>query len=124
MTVPDQCAGQKGRCKACNHPLIVPAAATAASAAATAGDTGPIRFLCPSCRRLLRVPARFAGRSSQCPGCSSPVVVPAASTAEAPAPAPPPGDLWAPGAAPPAGVDPASGAAPLPLAAPPDGVGT
>src|SRR5262245_22833586 len=41
MTLPDQYAGQKARCKACGHKLIVPAAPQPNSAPSSAGDESP-----------------------------------------------------------------------------------
>lgn len=38
-----------------------------------------IRFPCPQCQRVLKVGDQFSGRQSKCPGCQSPVTVPAES---------------------------------------------
>lgn len=38
-----------------------------------------IRFACPQCRKMLKVGDKFAGKTSKCPGCASPVTVPAVS---------------------------------------------
>jgi serine/threonine protein kinase len=47
-----------------------------------------IRFSCPECGLVFKVKETFAGRKSSCPTCKHPLVVPAASAAEAsPAPA-------------------------------------
>jgi hypothetical protein len=52
-----------------------------------------IRFSCPACQRVLRVDEQFAGRQAKCPGCATPVTVPAKEAAPAdvmvaPAPVP------------------------------------
>lgn len=39
-----------------------------------------IEFQCPSCGKQLRVKAELAGRSGKCTGCSTKIVVPAASS--------------------------------------------
>lgn len=36
----------------------------------------PIRFLCPTCQKKLRVPTEKAGRQIKCPGCQQSVLVP------------------------------------------------
>ena len=38
-------------------------------------DPSHHRFLCPACRRLVRVPQGFGGRSCRCPDCNEPLVV-------------------------------------------------
>jgi hypothetical protein len=68
LQVPDQLAGKKVKCPACETPLAVPASAVAA------GDA-PIRVRC-ECGKTLAVPARLAGKKIKCPGCEQPVSVP------------------------------------------------
>ncbi|MBL8798302.1 MAG: trypsin-like peptidase domain-containing protein [Planctomycetia bacterium] len=45
-----------------------------------------IRFNCAGCQKILNAPDEKAGMRFACPGCRTPVVVPAASTAGAPQP--------------------------------------
>jgi DNA-directed RNA polymerase subunit RPC12/RpoP len=122
ITLPDQYAGKKARCKECNFKLVVPAAA----AEPPAENAATIRFVCSSCQRVLRVPGKFAGRQSKCPGCSNPVTVPATSTgADAAAPPAPSGDPWAIDGAPAptqaAGAEPFGAAVLAAASGPPDG---
>ncbi|RMG08682.1 MAG: hypothetical protein D6731_21325 [Planctomycetota bacterium] len=39
-----------------------------------------IKFLCPHCERVCRVPAALAGKQGRCPGCRKGLEVPVAST--------------------------------------------
>ncbi|MFN5756029.1 MAG: protein kinase domain-containing protein [Planctomycetia bacterium] len=39
------------------------------------GDPGYVRFLCPSCSRLLRLPESAAGQRGRCPNCREPMTI-------------------------------------------------
>lgn len=72
----------------------------------------PIRVECPTCRKTISAPERFAGNKAKCPGCAAAVTIPALPTG---APPPPP-----PVTPPPKPFDPLDvlGAAPARAAAP------
>jgi hypothetical protein len=39
------------------------------------GDPGYVRFLCPKCDRLLRLPESAAGERGRCPNCRAPMTI-------------------------------------------------
>ncbi len=99
----------------------VPAPARARPSAANVNldDSAALRLSCPSCRKVLRVAAKAAGKKSRCPGCQAvflvptnvpPVAVPTTVAAQPP----PPNDPSTP-TPPPATGTLANARRPLPL---------
>jgi RsiW-degrading membrane proteinase PrsW (M82 family) len=102
LNAPDQLAGKRVKCPACqgavdvpasifgSRPAAQPAAAAAnetkspGSPAALASDV--IVATCPQCAKQLRAPRSFAGKRAKCPACQAVVTMPGA-TAPSAAPA-------------------------------------
>ncbi len=101
LRVPDEFAGKRVKCPACQNPCAVPAAgAPSRTAPATPAGT-MISFRC-TCGQTMQARAEFAGRKTKCPSCGEVVPIPGkAGTADklttapkkaAPAPPPPEAD--------------------------------
>jgi hypothetical protein len=69
--VPDQLAGKRVKCPACQQPVAVPSPADTAAPASTA-----IRVAC-ECGNRLSVKQQLAGKAVKCPECGKPVRIPA-----------------------------------------------
>ncbi len=42
-------------------------------------EARPIRFACPSCTKSIKAPAKFAGKTGECPNCGSRMTIPSES---------------------------------------------
>jgi serine/threonine protein kinase/DNA-directed RNA polymerase subunit RPC12/RpoP len=68
-------AGRKTQCSSCKAPLVVPSPGVSdETVAPPAGDK--IAFSCAKCGMKFSVKLEFAGRSTKCPTCKEPLVVP------------------------------------------------
>lgn len=73
--------GRQARCSQCGQvfALRAPTPPPAPKPKASIATAGPMRLVCPTCSRALRVPAESAGRTARCPcGCVFRVPMPTA----------------------------------------------
>lgn len=87
LRVPDDAAGQKGRCPTCSQKIRVPELPPEATAVASMTSMA-IEFLCPRCRAVIRSPAEAAGQRGLCPQCQGKIQIPEAPRSPAVNPAP------------------------------------
>src|SRR4051812_39031901 len=84
FTLKPEFAGRSTTCSSCKQSLVVPAPQqTTAPTPAVSDTVAPaarvkIAFSCLKCAMKFSVPAEFAGRSTKCPTCKEPLVVPSA----------------------------------------------
>src|SRR5438876_233579 len=77
MRVPDEFAGKRVKCPACQTPCAVPAGG-APSRPAPAPAATMVSFRC-SCGQTMQAKPEFAGRKTKCPACGSVVAIPGKS---------------------------------------------
>jgi serine/threonine protein kinase len=80
-TLKPEFAGRATTCSACKHPLVVPSPQMPVPMAAPI-ESAKIAFSCSKCGMKFSINAEFAGRSSHCPTCKEPLVVPSPNAAD------------------------------------------
>jgi serine/threonine protein kinase len=86
-TLKAEFAGRTTTCSACKQPLVVPSPTQPVVVAALVASE-KIAFSCTKCGMKFSVKAEFAGRSTHCPTCKEPLVVPSPDATQTFAPPP------------------------------------